>query len=418
MADSWLNLSVAASSVRYLSWYLLMLLLVMFSCTLLLNWPAIAETSWPVMLTLVLQVSLTIFSFMLLIKAGAVNNAAYLAIMSVSVFLITAFLYLTGGHTNPLISILLISLAICATALSWQPTAIVAVLVLVCYSFLTQFYKPLTLAPHSHHFMQLHLLGMWGTFGISVALIIGLVLPMALALRSQQRLLSQQREKMLRDETLVSIATFATGSAHKLGTPLSTLSVLVEDMLELQLSSERRQQDLKLMAQQIDVCKSILRNMMTKADDIRASKPIKVKVGELLRDLKEQFNLLHPARSLKYTLADPAAVINADATLIQALLNIIDNAVKHADSDPEINVMSEGDFVVFRIEDTGPGVPNELLDQMGQPFVESTKEGFGLGLFLSHSTIERLNGVLKIAQHKHGTVIEIQLPLSRDSTSD
>lgn len=343
-----------------------------------------------------------------------------LGILLISIVDLSVYLYATGGHTNPVISLLLVPLALSAVLLRWQKTLLLATIVVALYTLLTTYYIPLSVGhgdgAHSslqhESFMQLHLLGMWLTFAVSALLICVLVIPLARSVRRQQQLISQQREKILQDEQLVALATFATSAAHNMGTPLSTLSILVEDFRELVEQHPDWQEDRDLMAQQIELCKTILQAMMRKADDLRHKPPQAVEVSRLLNQLREQFNLLHPQFSLALEPNTGTGLsVLADATLEQAILNLLDNAVRASGNAPELQVSHDEQRIVLRIQDSGPGIPERIQQQLGGPFVTSTKGGLGLGLFLSHATVERLGGELTLHSSDQGTVMKISLPL-------
>lgn len=343
-----------------------------------------------------------------------------LGILLISIVDLSVYLYATGGHTNPVISLLLVPLALSAVLLRWQKTLLLATIVVALYTLLTTYYMPLSVGhrdgAHSslqhESFMQLHLLGMWLTFAVSALLICVLVIPLARSVRRQQQLISQQREKILQDEQLVALATFATSAAHNMGTPLSTLSILVEDFRELVEQHPDWQEDRDLMAQQIELCKTILQAMMRKADDLRHKPPQAVEVSRLLNQLREQFNLLHPQFSLALEPNTGTGLsVLADATLEQAILNLLDNAVRASGNAPELQVSHDEQRIVLRIQDSGPGIPERIQQQLGGPFVTSTKGGLGLGLFLSHATVERLGGELTLHSSDQGTVMKISLPL-------
>lgn len=353
------------------------------------------------------------------------QGMAYLGILLVSMFNLSVYLFATGGHTNPVISLLLLPLALSAVALRPWQTLLLALAVVVLYTALTNFYLPLSMAEmdhanHANHsdmgdshqsLMQLHLFGMWLTFAISALLICALVIPLARSVREQQHLIAQQREKMLQDEQLVALATFAASAAHKMGTPLSTLSILVDDFKELVEKQPEWQQDRDLMAQQIELCKSILQGMMQRADSLRQNRPAEIMVNDLLQQVREQFNLLHPRFELQLDNQCRDGVVMADGTLEQALLNLLDNAVRASDHAPVLRAVDDGEFLRLDIQDSGPGIPESIQQQLGQPLVSSRKDGLGLGLFLSHATVERLGGELSLHSSAAGTTIKVSLPL-------
>lgn len=417
----WLQQTLQRNSLRYLAWYMGILLLVMIITSVGF---ASQHLTLPDRIYWLLMPAQGLLGLITLIAARRfqrVSVALYLSLLLASITLLDWYLFDAGGHTNPLISLLLVPLAMSAALLGWQATGIVALVVLLSYSVLTQYFIPLGQGDHHHHhgeqFMQLHLAGMWLTFLVSVLLVLGLVLPLALSSRAQQRLIAQQREKMLQDERLIAMATFAASAAHKLGTPLSTLAVLTEDLQQDLNSQPDAQADLATMLQQIQICKTTLRDMMRRADDMRHNVQQPIALDSLVEQLRQQFNLLHPARSLQLPEEDiPAGMVEGDDTLELALLNLLDNAARESQSDPQLTLQREGNQICIRIHDDGPGIPDAIQRQLGEPFNTTRKDGLGLGLFLSHTTINRLGGTLRLLSDEQGTVIEVWLPLKGEHT--
>lgn len=409
----WLQQTLQHNSLRYLAWYTGIQLLVMIITTLALESQDLqlpARIGW---LLLPAQALLTVITWVASRRRRRVSAALYLSLLLGSIALLDWYLYDAGGHTNPLISLLLVPLAMSAALLGWQATGFVALVVLLSYSTLTQYFMPL--GHHHHHgdqFMQLHLVGMWLTFLVSVLLILGLVLPLALSSRAQQKLIAQQQEKMLQDERLIAMATFAASAAHKLGTPLSTLAVLTDDLRTDLADQPALQADLDTMLQQIHVCKSTLHDMMRRADDLRHNVQQPMALPVLVDQLRQQFNLLHPARTLQLdTTLIPDVAVHGDETLVLALLNLLDNAARESRSDPRISLLLENDRICIRIHDDGPGIPDVIRRQLGEPFNTSREDGLGLGLFLSHTTINRLSGTLRLLSSEQGTITEVWLPI-------
>jgi two-component system sensor histidine kinase RegB len=107
----------------------------------------------------------------------------YLVIMLLAATLLAWFLHDTGGHTNPLVSLLLLPVAMTAGTMPWQATAVLAAVVIFAYGLLTRTFVPLQhpLPGHAIDLTQLHLLGMWLTFILSCVLLVVLVAPLAAA---------------------------------------------------------------------------------------------------------------------------------------------------------------------------------------------------------------------------------------------
>ncbi|MCG8312982.1 MAG: HAMP domain-containing histidine kinase [Pseudomonadales bacterium] len=399
---------------------------------------------------------LTLFCVRLAMTRKQISTWQYLALLLCSVVLLAWFLHDSGGHTNPLISLFLVPLAMSAAMLGWLPSLTVALTIIAFYGGLMNYFEPLAVADmnvvadrgvgagkdvvagkdagavaqvqhmaHHHHggdgqLTQLHLFGMWITFCLSAILILVLVIPLAASIRRQRETIAQQREQTLRDERIVAMATFAASAAHQLGTPLSTLSVIAEDLGEEFSTNKMVQDDIRVMQEQIAHCKTTLHSMMRKADAIRNDRQSQLLVTEFLENIRNQFNLLNPS----YCVELPRQVsetlrINSDETLDQAFLNLLDNAARESRANPSVEVENTIDEVCLKIIDSGPGVADKVQQQLGQPFISSRSksEGLGLGLFLSNATINRLGGRLALFSSKEGTVTEVWLPLVKASTS-
>jgi len=413
LSFAWLGQPVQKANLRYLAYFLSALVLALVVTSMLAGDMHIHLPDAIFWHILPAHVVLLAMAWIWTLRTSNPVVASYLLMLLTSVILLGWFLYASGGHTNPLISLLLLPVAISAVLLPWQATVSLSTAVLTVYGLLTQFFSPLHGGgSHGEHaFMQLHLAGMWLTFTLSVLLILALVMPMAMAMRKQAEKIAAQREQMLRDERIVAMATFAASAAHQLGTPLSTLAVLADDLQ--QDADAHFKNDLQTMATQIDLCKKTLHSMMRRADDIRHGVKRKENVSGFVRRLREEFSLLHPAHSLRISQPEyPDVYLNTDDTLDQAILNLLDNAVRASKDDPQLTIACENTWLYLRILDSGPGVPEAIRAQLGQPFVSGREGGTGLGLFLSHATINRFGGTLSMEHNEQGTLTEIRLPVT------
>jgi two-component system sensor histidine kinase RegB len=345
-------------------------------------------------------------------RRPAVSDGGLFILLAASLLVMAGFLYASGGHTNPLISLLLLPLAVSAALLHASATLILSVVALFAYSWLTRDFLPLGTDDAQGHrqVMRMHLLGMWVTFAMSVLVILAMIVPMAASLRRQREFISRQRETMLRDERLVALATFAASAAHQLGTPLATLTLLAEEIREQCQDQPDLAEDIGQMHRQIALCKDTLHGMMRRADSIRLGLATLQPVGLFLQGLREQFTLLRPDRSadLRCEVSENETIL-ADDTLEQALLNLLDNAAKACQAAPTITACLQVDELLIRITDHGPGLPEHIEARFGEPFI-SSETGMGLGLFLSNATIQRLGGRLIIRTDSQGNHAEVHLP--------
>ena len=105
------------------------------------------------------------------------------------------------------------------------------------------------------------------------------------------------------------------------------------------------------------------------------------------------------------------------ARMRQVFLNILDNAAKHGGEGGKITaeICREGDFVVVRIRDFGPGIPEEELPLVKKKFYKGTSKarGSGIGLAVCEEIVTMHNGTLELANAEGGgTVVTIRLPIA------
>jgi two-component system sensor histidine kinase RegB len=345
---------------------------------------------------------------------------------------LTVVLYLNGGATNPFVSLYLVPIAIAAATLSIRFTISLTVFCLLVYSLLMFYYQPLQhLSPHDEmmtrqiilhgdeHQMHMmpnegpnwHVIGMWLNFGLSALLITWFVTRMAHSLRIQAAELSAVREKQLRDEQLLAIATLAAGTLHELGTPLATMTLLTEDLNHGAKNNPELARDATLLAEQVARCKLILQNLAQAAEQ-PSGQLQRVAVNDYLGKVLNHWQLLKPGVALKRELQFTPVFIHADNTLEQALINLLNNAAEASPKGIEVSVQENktANTLIIRIRDYGAGV-SLAAEQLGKPFVSTRGSGRGLGLFLSNAAIERLGGQIQLAAHSEGgTFTTIVLP--------
>lgn len=332
---------------------------------------------------------------------------------------LTTLLYFSGGATNPFVSYYLVPVSIAAATLPARYVWAVAGLALASYSLLIFFYRPLLLlAPHhvAPHLGEAaingHVLGMWLNFVISAGLITYFVVKMAAALRRQEQELTARREEQLQDEQLLGIATLAAGAAHELGTPLNTMKLLIDNLAAEPLPAAIAE-DIGTLERQIERCRETLRTLVQAGGIINREQPPQP-VTDYVRDLIKRWRVIRPDVDATVTIdgASPAITALFHPALAQSLHNLLNNAADASPQRIEIDIRWDRELMRFVIRDHGPGVDGSLVEKLGQPITSGKPDGLGLGLFLSHSTLNRHGGRVTLANADGGgTLTSVWLPL-------
>ncbi len=344
-----------------------------------------------------------------------VTEIEYLIHLLVDVVLLCFLLYLTGGASNPLVSLLLIPLTISAALLPARYTCVITAFSLVSYTTLLYYFIPLEIIS-THHAptgISPHIAGMWFTFLLSALLITYFITRMAQALRLQEQHLQRNRENTLRDEQVLAVATLAASAAHDLGTPLSTMRVLLAEMESETMGDKAMNDDVRLLEAQVERCKTSLNHLVHSVGDQAANENVAVPAEEFLSQLYDRWRSLCPEVKIESHMADNVrgACLNNTPSLTQALMNVLNNVAQISDT-VEIDVSRKGDTLHIALRDFGPGVPVEMLEQIGLSPLGQSKNGLGLGLFLTHATIERMGGSIQLENHPQGgSITQICVPV-------
>lgn len=359
-----------------------------------------------------------------------VTDAEYFAQLLIDVGGLGALLYFSGGANNPFISYLLVPLAIAAAVLPSGYTVALALIGVGLYSALLFFYQPLALlqpdaadpalqahiamghlpAPPDAPELNAHIVGMWCNFAISSALITYVVARMAATVREQQAELNRRREEAMHNEQLLAVATLAAGTAHELGTPLGTMTVLLDDMRS---DDAALQADIDLLKQQVGACRATLKTLVNTAEAHQQQRAPQ-RLDALLPTLLERWQVLRPRAAWHLTLqAGTAPALVCDEALQQAVVNLLNNAADTDSGPVAIEAHWDARWATLHIRDRGPGIALDVAERLGKPFVTSKGKGLGLGLFLSHATVERHGGDIRLFNHPEGGIDAVlRLPIA------
>lgn len=378
---------------------------------------------------------ITVLTWLRLHQPWQVTDQELFFQLSLDVLGLGALIYLSGGSTNPFVSLLLFPLIFAVTLLSPLYSWLMAVLTVFCYSLLLYWYVPL--ASEIHHMsgaiteehlvpnFRLHIIGMWVNFVVSAGLIATVAVRMKESIRLRDRLLAVAREETLRNERIIALGTMAAGTAHELGTPLSTIAVVCNELRQDPLYNNGvLSEQLQIIRSQVDHCKQILSALLASTDKSRPLQGRTLPLDQHLQRIMAKWLLVRP--NINVVMApmcesNPIApIVTVDQTLDQALMNLFNNAADASPDAMEIKLEWTEQVATITILDRGPGLSEEALRHAGKAFftTKSPSHGIGIGLYLANATIERFGGdVSWFNREDGGAITQVTLPLNQFQVS-
>jgi two-component system sensor histidine kinase RegB len=339
---------------------------------------------------------------------------------------LTAILMLSGGPNNPFSLLYLVAITLSATILSKRQTWALGGLATVCFGSLFWFYRPIPVL-EMHRMPEgpnLHLIGMWVSFGAAAFLVAMFSGKISELLREREASLIRLQEELAKKDRLASLVTLAAGAAHELSTPLATIAVVAKEVERYAAQQQDEEsnaadslaEDSRLIRTEVERCRQILTRMSMEGAEPAGEASVEVQVSDLLATTLAEFG---PSSRIRTKIADgaeSAKLVIPRRAVEQALVALIRNAVDASANRAMVTLSAqvEGGSLQFLVEDSGTGMAEETLRHVGEPFF-TTKEpgkGMGLGVFLVRTLAHRLGGGLTFESAVgRGTRVTFELPL-------
>lgn len=347
--------------------------------------------------------------------SGEPSNIEAVAHIAVDVGVLAWLIAWSGGAANPFTSLFLLPIVFAALALTVRWTWAVAALCALGYVVAVVFGQPL---PHRHGTVDgfdLHLVGMAVNFLVSVAALLYFVTAMLATLRRRERELSLLRERFARNEGIVALATHAASVAHELNTPLGTMTLMLDDLIDeghgAQLDEEHG-----TLRELVDVCRDRVRELAVPAGEGVDMDSMQVEIDRVI----ERWQLVRPAIALVRA-GSVEGTTRVDVAIGHLLMALLNNAADAGESAglPRVDLRLDvdGESLLGEIRDYGVGFGDATPFLPSRGFGSSKPNGLGVGLALSHATVERLDGELSMHESDgRGVRVRFRLPLIRGAT--
>lgn len=218
---------------------------------------------------------------------------------------------------------------------------------------------------------------------------------------------------------------FVSDASHEMRTPLAATKALIEPILsDENLNTHTVRELLQDVDKEVDRLSKLVEDMLQLAQ-LDAKVPVSlaaVDLAGLLRSVVSAISPLASARGVEIRHSSEALTISADeGRLYRALLNLLDNAVKHASSIVRVELARTGRQAEIRVSDDGPGIPAEHQQHLFERFFRADTVrnrggagGSGLGLAITREIVELHEGrIAVISSPGTGSVFVVTLPLTQ-----
>jgi two-component system sensor histidine kinase RegB len=346
-----------------------------------------------------------------------------LLLLGYDVAQLAGLLFLTGGLDNPFSILLLVPVIVSATTLDPRSTIILGIFVAATASALALVHLPLPWTGAALTIPLVYTVGVWVAL-VSACAFTGIyTFRVAEEGRQLARALSATEMVLAREHHLSALDGLAAAAAHELGTPLATIAVVAKEMERALPKDASMAEDLALIISQSQRCRDILGRLTTlswQGDEHLARVPLSHLIEEVVEPYRAFAARIEVAAPVG---TPPEPVGRRNPAIVQALANLVENAVDFASHTVTVSSAWTDAAVTVTISDDGPGFSPAIMERIGEPYVTTRSQraegadpetgGLGLGFFIAKTLLERSGARLSLANREppdRGAIVRISWP--------
>lgn len=304
-------------------------------------------------------------------------------------------IYYTGGLYNPFAAMMMVPLAVAAMMLTRISVLILTAVMIVLLSSLV------TLSGGETNWLREYMglnpdykIIMWSALAITGIYLVSYVWIVALEQRKIIDALAASQIALAREQRLSSLGALAAATAHELGTPLATISLIAKELKSELLPDDPLYEDIEILVDQSERCRFILTEF-GQSPDREGGDPYEVLT---LEQLVKEALVPHedPAIEVDYLERmdpnTPDLLLRRLPEIVHGLGNYLQNAIQFAASQVKVRARVSQERVVVSIVDDGPGFPTQTLARLGEPYISGRDEGrqsMGLGVFIASTLLQK-----------------------------
>jgi signal transduction histidine kinase len=246
---------------------------------------------------------------------------------------------------------------------------------------------------------------------------------LARAFDEMRHRLKQAQDEIIQKERLSTIGQMASGIIHDFRNPMTNISVGLQ-VLESQraVSNEKREEMFRIIRDAVDRMIRMTQELLEFARGKTTIHMAEVNLEDLVQQIESivKPSVERSGVSFSIEIMRPGMCWMDGYRIQRSIVNLVNNAddVLKGNGHIAVRIIPDDTYVVFEIEDDGPGIPVEIQETLFDPFVTSGKsDGTGLGLAITKRVIEQHGGSIRFTTaHGKGTTFHIRIPTKLDAT--
>ena len=254
------------------------------------------------------------------------------------------------------------------------------------------------------------------------------------------RALYIHQRNLVETERMATLGRFAAGIAHEINNPIAVILGYAKPMISRLPANAPELEGLKAIEEEARHCKNIVQGLLDLSRPAEEPEPVSINPKEVVSDVIALARTLGLTErvNIETSLVDrPLAMAIGRSRLRQIVLNIVTNALEElqgvgggklriegytasapveANQETGPSPAEQERFLILRFVDNGPGIPEENINQLSEPFFTTKSKGTGLGLAITYSIVNAQGGQVSVAsQEGEGATFVVSLPLSAET---
>jgi len=208
--------------------------------------------------------------------------------------------------------------------------------------------------------------------------------------------LRQLQDRVREQERLAALGRLASGLAHEINTPLTGIASFAQMLGDMTPADDPRASLVRKLVDQSFRVSRIISNLREAVRGSRGEQTV-LELGPVVEHAaRDAIRAVGDAGRLRLVAPEPVSVWGAPGAVELAVSNLVRNAAEASPDGSEVTVtvVGNGEWGEVRVDDRGPGVPDDLRERVFEPFFTTKTErgGTGLGLAITRDMIAQLGG--------------------------